>query len=601
MKMPFKVALTAMLGILSMAFAASFMLTNLVGGDAESVKQSFLLQLRRSARALVEIQSEQLSDRLARLVERELQTPDKITELSGSEFIAVGIISEWVESLNPKINKNWISELNSSLPLDRVKASEVAWVRVATDDGQIYFLLIAELQVKNDSGVQSKLAFGVLPASIFSNINLISKGEKNSVFLVDDQGTAFGYPDMQYVGSKLSNHPFVESLIKTKSIEFTGQAGQSASESVVGGYDKVANTNLYMVVSSLAQSKIKLLAKFAFQIAVVCIAIILIVVLVLSFFTSKVAQQIAVLKKNIAMLEKSNRPESIIVEGGDDRLREFARGVASYLRKPAASIIGLVQIAGNKTEDKSIKESLDKIASETRIVRAFSEALSKEAGLGDVAQEILELNPILSQVVSIVRAEISKSKINYEENLKAELSVRANHDDLKNSIKSIFLFVISRLQVSANERAILVNTEKRGGMAIISFESRGVELNNEDRKKMFMPFETKIPSTRILGLDLSLAQNYIREINGDVEVATIGGDGFRISLSLPTVNRVMAQPQMPSEPELTVPQAIKVELMPPKPVSPEASVKFPPPPQFNLSVEPRNDIQIRKPKLRIDS
>ncbi|MCB0350594.1 MAG: sensor histidine kinase [Bdellovibrionales bacterium] len=628
MKMPFKVALTAMIGVLAMAFAASFMLTNLVSRDSIKSKQSLLLQLRRSTRSLVELQSEQLADRLAKLIEKESQNLQDLVALKQSDFVAVGLLTEsssetngWgvegLKSKTPAMTAAWLKEIIPSLPLAKVKGEELSWARVAMPDGQVYFMLLVEVQVKVDNNLHSRISVGVLPTSIFSDINIISKGEENSVFVVDGQGGTFSYPDQQYVGSKITTHPLVAHLIKNQAIEFTGEVGRAGGDALVGGYDKINGTNLYVVAATPLSARGGFLTQFIFQIAIVCLSLMLIVALAVIYFISSEMKKIEIMKQNIDLMQASAKVAPMVVATGSDSLRDFASAVARYLRRPTASIVGHMQIVDSKNENKALKDSLDKITNETRKVRAFSDAMIKALNISSGEQEILTLNPIVSQVVSAFRAEMTAAGIHFEENFKADCAVRGNHDELKNSIKSIFSYVVQTIQTATSNKKLLLNIEKNGGMALISIEGQGVELKSEVRRKLFLPFEVTVPKSKIMGLDLALAQNYFHEINGEVTVEAIGSMGFRISIQLPTAVKLSDEPVKADT------LAKKIEpIVLPKLVAEGSSIKLPPAPiaaapqevkvvkdltlnpDEKKSAQPSNEkggVSIRKPKLRIDT
>lgn len=625
MKTHFKLAIAAMLGVVGMALAACVLLTGLVGGDSQKEKQSFALQIRGAARALVELHNDQLADRLTSVLEKEAQTSDPSAALAASDFLAVGLISadkettsgwspEWVKSQNPKMNAEWMKGLLPSLPIERAVGDDIVWARVAFSEGPVYFVMLISLQVKSETGEQNKISFGVLPTSIFANVNLISKGDNASLFVVDGQGFTYSYPDQQYVGAKITAHPIVAALMKSQLSETTGHFHDGANGPIVGGYDRINKSNLYVVAAASLATKGAIFLKFIFQVGLISVGIMLLMAFTVFYLSSRDLQKMKILEQNLHLMQNSSQTEMqrssqtespIVIDTGDEKLKVFSKSVAHFLRAPISAIVGFAQMAESRNKDTVLKDLLEKILAETRKVRDFSEALFKIAGKSEPQVEVLDLNPIVSQVVSGFRSEMSKARIQFEENLKADLSIRANYDELTAAIKAIFTYVVNLVAKGRGDKRILLNVDKTGGLAQISLEGQGVELKADLRKKIFSPFETALPNSRILGLDLALAKSCVDEQGGEVMVESLGSEGLKIILRLPTVLKTTS---------------VADEHMLLKPVSKEASLRLPPlpapseetvsqkltlsgpkaVPQTESEEDKSSAIQIRRPKVRFD-
>lgn len=643
MKLHVKLAAVAVVGVFATAIATSWSLIDFVDQKAQAEKQMHVTQLRRSVRALVKTQNEHWADRLANVIENVAQHSQPSEQSALGDFLAVSLLDlvkspspvwseAWVESRNSKMDKDWVHRLLAQLPLERVTGNDVAWARVSTSDGQAYFSFMMGLQVKGDDGAQNKIALGVLPISAFSDVSLVAKGEKENLFVVDSQGFTYSYPDQQYVGAKISSHPIVAALIKAPRGELTGKFRELHGGSVIGGFEKVDGANIYVVATIPAEGRADWYTKFFVQLVLVTLALGGMLFMAVYFLGQKNAREIDILNQNLQMTKEVGKTETIVVDQSAERLSEFAKNVANYLRGPVSALIGNIHIAENRITDTASKESLSKATSEARHVREFVDAMVKVTGAPEPRSEVVNLNTMLNQVVSVYRSEFQRQKIQFADNLTSEVNIRAEYESLKESLKTLFAYILQRTARGSGEMSLGVRVEKRGGIAMIQIQVQGVELRAEDRRKLFLPFGSELKDGRWLGLDMALAHSAILAQNGEVKVESIGLEGFRIELYFPIVATTSEQEAAPpSQPNIAKSMGLPEKLVVStdsaailRPAKSEVIAKLPPAPQLEtgdrsenealltpalspaenkLKIQKESSIEevvIRKPKVRFD-
>lgn len=547
MKTQFKLMVLSAVGMLAVALTTGFLLAEMAHKREQDVRQNSIAQLRYAARVLVENLNEQMIDKLTLLIEREARTPEQVVELSQSEFLAVALLeppatdssgwrTEWVESLNTKFDVKWLNEHLSHWRMDEIKSHEVAWERVVTSDGRVYFALLSPIQVERDGQSHNRISLGVLPSSAFGQVNLITKGQGQSLFLVNKEGYSFSYPDQQYVGSRVNSHPFVARLMGAESLELSEARDELSGKTIVGGFERIGGANIFVVAAAHLNSRGAVVLRFGIQAFVVSVAIFFLVLFGHHYWASKEWREIEILKQNL----QPQRPvfptevTSVEVESNqDERIKKVVRGLVTYLREPITALLGHLQIRG---ENKSEVNKL--MLSELRGVRDFIEALSNKVGAEEAPLEVIEMNALLSQALSHHRDDWARRGIHLEENFVGAASVRGSYENLKGSLRAIMSFIGDFLSAAEGEKRVMVGVQVMGGVVQVVLEVRGTQLPHDVRQNLFSPYSSWVRDDESFGLGMALAQSAIRKHGGEIELGSFGMDGFRLTIQLPRVHEL---------------------------------------------------------------
>jgi signal transduction histidine kinase len=557
MKINVKLAAISMLAVFITALAASFLLTDFMNKERLDEKKSHAMQLRHAIISAVEVQNELYSD----LLSQNVKNPDHLID-----YVAVGVLtedrnqasgwkSEWIKSPNLNMTSEWISGLLKDLPLARVHEGDAIWSKVKTVDQQVYFVILNAQQAVEAGQSSNKVAFGILPTSAFSQINSITKGENESAFVVDVQGTSYSYPEQQFVGTKLDTHPVVATLLKSGVNEFDDVFKSTKAESILGGFELIGKSNLYAVVTSPMPTRGATVFKFMIQLAVVCIAIMIFTALAINLISANDLKKMKILEQNMSMILEQEEVSSPSIKINRDGTKEFAKALASYFREPLSFIVGQLQIVEKKvsatksTADRSVLEPLNKIQVEARKLRDFIYSMINYAQLNESklkgadgsasSSEVIDLNIIANQVLGVFKKELIQKIITLEELFLTEAKVRGSYDEIKDSLKTILSFVIHTVAAGSGEKKIkfsIENSAKNTGQALVKIEAFGSELKSEVKKNLFVPFAVALPDSYILGMDLALAQHQLVNMNCDIVVESLSYDSFRVLIYFPALN-----------------------------------------------------------------
>lgn len=549
--------LSATVGVVIMALAASYLFAQHMRLQSYEDKRSSIKQIKQATQALVESQNDLLADRLAQQIE--VRTTKRSIK-SQNEFLAIGLLSyaeerkiqspslklEWVENFSSVLNDQWLRSVLLFSQKEMLFTREdggVTWTQIMGPDQQPYFLMTVLLQVKSSLSEKNQIAIGVLPLSIFSSVNLIAKGEEDILFVTDIQGNTFSYPDQRYVGTKISSHPVVTALAKGESVE---KFIETSGNPIVGGYQPIRKSNLYVVMTAQVKSPFNMMLLILTQIVFVALAIAIVTALVVGYYVRLEKNQTNILEKNFRLLmhaegvggDEKNSEEIFLRNQKEQWSKEFARGVVKSLRNPITTIMGLAHVVGSARNEKSQKEATAKIVKASRDARDFIESLATASGCGEETSQAIELMPAIDQVVSTYRNDLVRAKIQLEENYANADVLRGHFDDLKDSLKAILGFAIRQLSTrDSDEKRIKLLHRRLGGNAEITIEVHGVELKPEIRRCLFLPFQLRGQFADSMNFDMALARTYFLNLNGDVSVENLGYEGFRFVVRVPVIHQ----------------------------------------------------------------
>jgi PAS domain S-box-containing protein len=211
-------------------------------------------------------------------------------------------------------------------------------------------------------------------------------------------------------------------------------------------------------------------------------------------------------------------------------LGNLAAGVAHEIRNPLNTIsIASQRLASEFAPEENQEEYLQfttQIKSETKrlneIITKFL-ALTRE---GNNKKEKINLNDVLDDFISLTKFEADKLSISLETNIKKDLFIDFNLDNLKQIL--INLFNNSKEALSGEKGIIQISAFTENDKKYLIFEDSGPGIELENIEKIFTPyFTTKEAGT---GLGLPTIYRIITESGGDIQLkqSKLGGALFKI-------------------------------------------------------------------------
>lgn len=503
-----------------------------------------------------------------------------------SDFVALAVLgaaenspwaAEWFQTKNAAFTQAFMDSQLAYLPLARVKGDQVQFARIEGPDKRIYFVLSVQIRFKSPAGEEIKIATGILPATYFGPAVESSKGSGDEVFLTDFGGFAYTYPDQQYVGAKMDVHPIVKRAIRGDVSSDVREGKNLSGQLVAGGFEKLRNCNLIMIMTSPILARSSAMMGSIFQVALVSFALVLLTAGLIALMGRREKLQKDLLVGRLRLLEtRSQTPAEVKSFGGDQKskeaLRDFANGIVQYLRGPLAAVLGQAQLAISKSSEEEVKTWLTRIEKEARLSRDFVEGIAKSQGLTEVETQKVELESVVTQSLQDLRSVFTKNEIHLEENYKSRARAEISAGEFRQILRHIFQFQVQRLGAISSYRKISIDLEQAGPFLRFRVSDSAPAPESDVLRRFFEPFQVE-------GLQFSLAKNVVEKFRGtlSVEKSETGGLEFRFDLpALENPAEKVAEAPAPVVPPATPMASPAIAPLPVAPVVPAAALKLEP-------------------------
>ena len=224
-------------------------------------------------------------------------------------------------------------------------------------------------------------------------------------------------------------------------------------------------------------------------------------------------------------------------------LGELAAGVAHEVNNPITGVINYTQILLNKTpDDHPDQEILKRIIKEGDRVASIVKSLLAFAREGSEKKQLLNINEILSEVLSLTSMRVTREGIKLElQCTEQPPTVLGNPQQLI----QLFLNLISNACYALNakfpevspDKKLIITTETRQGSyreeLTISVLDHGIGIPEDQLPLISRPFVTTKPVGEGTGLGLSISNSIVNNHGGEILFDSVAGEWTKVSVILP--------------------------------------------------------------------
>jgi signal transduction histidine kinase/FixJ family two-component response regulator/purine-cytosine permease-like protein len=256
--------------------------------------------------------------------------------------------------------------------------------------------------------------------------------------------------------------------------------------------------------------------------------------------TQALFQEIAAHKKTDAELQKAKEK----AEAANHAKSRYVVGLSHELRTPLNAVLGYAQIL---ERDPAIAEGRQ---TAVRVIRRSAEHLSGlidglldisriEAGRFQIRLADVRIHDFLDQIVDMFRLQAQAKGLAFHHSRAAGLPAVVRTDEKR--LRQVLVNLLSNAVKFTSEGAVTFSVDYRNQVAGFTVSDTGVGIPEDERARVFEPFErgrhatsTTVPG---LGLGLTITRLLVQTLGGDIAMTSEDGKGtsFRVRMMLGAV------------------------------------------------------------------
>jgi len=212
-------------------------------------------------------------------------------------------------------------------------------------------------------------------------------------------------------------------------------------------------------------------------------------------------------------------------------LGRLASGIAHEINNPLTGILTFSSLLLEDLEKSEYKDDIATIVDETKRCRDIVRGLLDFARETKSEKELLNINKIISETMTILRKHVNFQNITIKMNLDAAMPDSGMD---KNQMRS----VINNLAINAadampDDGVLSIISKFIDNEIIIEISDNGIGIDEETLNKIFDPFFTTKETGRGTGLGLAVIYGIVDRHRGKIEVASTINVGTTFTVKMP--------------------------------------------------------------------
>jgi signal transduction histidine kinase len=486
----------------------------------------------------------------------------------------------WIEkeaNVSPRWEDGLDRESLANLPYSKVRDGEVLWTRLEDDKGVPLEAVFFSVRLTPDASKKAILV-GLGPVGALAAVTDDYIGAISTAFVIDDRGYVAGHPDKRQLGMLALNEPIVKEIVHGQKTFSTGQYGEVNKDAVIGHFEHIDHSNLFVVVTTPVEAAREILDRHL-RTSLAAASSVIILGLLLAWFVGR-----SILRKfaELGLSELDQRPPGFtipaqalqtqqsnhefvpnltLVEGADGTLRSrldfnwdsfnsgsgyqnsgpvlaLGEGLAQTVREPLLAILGHARLIKSKAGEGEIWSHADNIERDTRRTKDVIERLRgfELETPKIILDQTMNLGNSVERILTQLEPSLTLEDIQLVRNIKDSPEITGSVPNLERMLKE--LIENSREALKGRSiRRIEVELNIHHQQAWLTVSDTGIGMSRDLCAHAFEPFFKEFESPERYGLGLSFVQLAIKCFQGKCAIQSIPGEGTSVTLQFPLVQK----------------------------------------------------------------
>jgi signal transduction histidine kinase len=219
---------------------------------------------------------------------------------------------------------------------------------------------------------------------------------------------------------------------------------------------------------------------------------------------------------------------------------QLAAGVAHELNEPLGNILGFAQlILKDKNVPEQIYKDINKIISASMHAREVIKKLMLFARQAPSRKIKVSLNKVIDDGLYFLETRCAKAGIELNRELDPDLpEITVDQSQIHQIIVNL---VVNAVQAMPDGGTITISTSRLGKEISLKVADTGIGMDEEVKKKLFIPFFTTKDIDEGTGLGLPVVHGIVTSHGGKISVESQVGKGSTFEIILPVDNPLISE------------------------------------------------------------
>lgn len=210
---------------------------------------------------------------------------------------------------------------------------------------------------------------------------------------------------------------------------------------------------------------------------------------------------------------------------------QLGSGIAHELNDPLANILGYAQLLLKTVKDPAQVADLERIVRSSLHAREIVRKLLLFARQMPTQKSEVNLNKVILDTLDLLKSRLEQGKVKQILELSPELPLLIA--DPSQMTQMVTNLCVNAMQAMLNGGNLKINTHTDNGCIVMDINDNGIGMDEEQIKKIFLPFYTTKPVGVGTGLGLSVIHGIITSHYGTIDVQSKPGKGSTFTVRLP--------------------------------------------------------------------